>query len=275
MPRLFSRPLVMLHLNGMISAIRQRATVPLVTLVLLACPSAAAAAAGARTTGDSTATATATAAIAKPSRAHGAMLAGIVAPTAALARPGGGRRVWWVSTQTVWSGEPQVLLVLGSARHAGQLWLRVLLPIRPDGTSGWIPRNNVVLRSTRYWIEVDKHARLISVYRKGVLMRRFAAVIGKPATPTPDGLAAIYERDPQPDPNGFIGSWALPLTILSNVLYNFGGGPGRIAIHGRGGASLNDPLGSARSHGCIRTDNSSVAWLAGHVPQGTPVVISG
>jgi hypothetical protein len=149
-------------------------------------------------------------AIAKPSRAHGATLAGIVAPTPALSRPGGGKRVWWVSTQTVWSGEPQVLLVLGSAWHAGLLWLRVLLPIRPDGTSGWIPRNNVALRSTRYWVEVDKHARLISVHRNGVLTRRFAAVIGKPATPTPDGLAAVYERDPQPDPTGSSGAGRSP-----------------------------------------------------------------
>jgi lipoprotein-anchoring transpeptidase ErfK/SrfK len=261
----------MLHLTRLNSAIRPLTTVSLVTLVLLACPCAAAAASGALASGEIATSA----AIAKPSRAQGATLAGIVAPTPALSRPGGGRRLWWVSTQTVWSGEPQVLLVLGSARHAGQLWLRVLLPIRPDGTSGWIPRNNVVLKSTRYWIEVDKQTRLISVYRKGVLMRRLPAVIGKPATPTPDGLAAIYERDPQPDPSGFIGSWALPLTILSNVLYNFGGGPGRIAIHGRGGASLNDPLGSARSHGCIRIDNSSVAWLADHVQQGTPVLITG
>jgi hypothetical protein len=36
----------------------------------------------------------------------------------------------------------------------------------------------------------------------------------------------------------------MPLTLLSNVLFNFGGGPGRIAIHGRDGPSLENPLGS-------------------------------
>ena len=100
-------------------------------------------------------------------------------------------------------------------------------------------------------------------------------MIGKPVTPTPDGLAAIYERDPQPDPQGFLGPWALPLTIFSNVLFNFGGGPGRVAIHGRDGASLNDPLGSARSHGCIRIDNSSIDWMAANISPGTPVNITG
>ncbi len=216
-----------------------------------------------------------TAAIAAPSRAHGAKLAGIVAATQAWSKPGGGRLVWRVATQTLWSGEPQVLLVLGSTSSAGRTWLRVLLPVRPDGTSAWIPRDNVTLLFTRYWIQVDKRARVVSLYHGGVLVRSFSAVIGKRGTPTPDGLAAIYERDRLANPNSFLGTWALPLTTLSNVLYNFGGGPGRVAIHGRGGASLNDPLGSARSHGCIRVANSSVQWIAEHVPQGTPVLITG
>jgi lipoprotein-anchoring transpeptidase ErfK/SrfK len=60
---------------------------------------------------------------------------------------------------------------------------------------------------------------------------------------------------------------------MSNVLENYGGGPGRVGIHGRAGASLLDPLGSARSHGCIRIDNHHVAWLAAHIPAGTPVRI--
>ncbi len=155
------------------------------------------------------------------------------------------------------------------------MWLRVLLPIRPDGATGWIPRENVALLSTRYWITVDKRARMVTIYRDGRPVHRYEAVIGKPATPTPDGLAAIYEKDPQPDPGGFLGPWALPLTAFSNVLENFGGGPGRIAIHGRDGASLQDPLGSARSHGCIRIDNGPIVWMAKHIPQGTPVQIVG
>ncbi len=210
-----------------------------------------------------------------PSRGHGATLAGIVSSVQAWSRPGGGRKVWWVQTQTVWTAEPQVLLVLGSASRAGRQWLRVLLPIRPNGTTGWIARDNAVLLSTPYWITVDKRARQVLIYRSGKRVSTYPAVIGKPATPTPDGLAAIYERDPQPARGGFLGIWALPLTIFSNALYNFGGGPGRVAIHGRGGASLSDPLGSARSHGCIRVDNSSVAWMARNIPQGTPVQITG
>jgi lipoprotein-anchoring transpeptidase ErfK/SrfK len=213
-------------------------------------------------------------AIRGPTRTRGATIAGIVLSAEARARPDAGRKIWRVSTQTSWSAEPQVLLVLGSAMHHGREWLRVLLPIRPDHSTGWIPRDNVVLLSTRYWVTVDKRARTVTVYRDGKHRLRARAVIGKPATPTPDGLAAIWERDPQPDPHAFLGPWALPLTIFSNVLLNFGGGPGRVAIHGRDGTSLLDPLGHALSHGCIRIDNAPITWMAHHLPQGTPVQIT-
>jgi lipoprotein-anchoring transpeptidase ErfK/SrfK len=213
--------------------------------------------------------------IAAPSRRRGATLAQIVVAVEARSRPGAGRGKWWAATATSWSGEPQVLLALGSAVHDGRVWVRLLLPIRPDGATGWIPRDNVTLLSTRYWITVDTRTRTVTIDHDGRLVHRYEAVIGKPATPTPDGLAAIYEKDPQPDPGGFLGPWALPLTTLSNTLLNFGGGPGRIAIHGRAGASLQDPLGSARSHGCIRIDNAPIVWMAHHIPQGAPVQIIG
>ena len=58
----------------------------------------------------------------------------------------------------------------------------------------------------------------------------------------------------------FLGSYILPLTSHSNVLQEFDGGDGRVE-DGRGGASLHDPLGSARSHGCIRMTNGAIDWL--------------
>jgi len=213
--------------------------------------------------------------VAAPSRAGGATTALIVTDTMARPRPGSARPGPHIGTTTDWSGEPEVLLVLGSAQVGSSQWLRVLLPIRPDGTSGWIPRNDVVLGRTDVWITLRMSERMLLVYHRGALVRSFRAVIGKPATPTPHGLAAIYERDRQADPGGFLGPWALPLTALSPVLTNFGGGPGRVAIHGRGGASLADPLGSARSHGCIRIDNAAIDWLAAHVAAGTPVQLTG
>jgi lipoprotein-anchoring transpeptidase ErfK/SrfK len=208
-----------------------------------------------------------------PSRRRGSTVARIVAPTFARARLRGRRRGWPLSTQTAWSGQPQTLLVLDAARRRGRDWVKLLLPVRPNGTGGWVPLDRVALGRTRYWIQVRTGARLVTVYRNGRRVRRFRAVVGRPGMPTPLGLAAIYERNRQPNPGGFLGPWALPLTILSNALHNYGGGPGRVGIHGRAGASLLDPLGTAASHGCIRIDNDKVSWMAASVPAGTPVRI--
>jgi hypothetical protein len=183
--------------------------------------------------------------------------------------------VWRVPTATGWSGQAQALLVLRSARdESGRRWVELELPIRPNERTGWIPADYAMLSRTGYWIEVSTGRRLVSVYRAGRLVRRFGAVVGAPGTPTPHGLFALWEKNPQPDVHGFLGPWSLPITALSDVLENFGGGPGRVAIHGRDGTSLLTPLGSAASHGCIRVDNVHIAWLAARIPRGTPVRIA-
>jgi lipoprotein-anchoring transpeptidase ErfK/SrfK len=97
-------------------------------------------------------------------------------------------------------------------------------------------------------------------------------VIGAPSTPTPAGSFAVLEVVRQPK-GGVLGPWALHLTAHSNVLDNYGGGPGRVALHGRSGALLNDPLGTSRSHGCIRMPNAFVARLHDVAVEGTPVII--
>ena len=79
-------------------------------------------------------------------------------------------------------------------------------------------------------------------------------------TPSPLGLFSIVGVW-RWDPADFLGSYVLALTAHSNVLQEFGGGDGRVGIHGRGGVSLRDSLGTARSHGCIRMANGAIAWL--------------
>ncbi len=209
----------------------------------------------------------------RPVARHGAAVAKVLAPVTARRSPSArARAVWRVPTATGWSHQTQALLVRRSARDdAGRRWLEVALPIRPTGTSGWIPADYARLSRTSWWVEISTARRLVTVYRAGRLVRRFSAVVGAPGTPTPHGLFAIWEKNLQPDPRAFIGPWALSLTALSNVLESYGGGPGRVAIHGRSGLSLQDPLGTAASHGCVRVDNDDVRWLAQRLPHGTPV----
>jgi len=176
-------------------------------------------------------------------------------------------------THAQWGGGPNVLLVLDTRNYKGTTWLRVALPNRPNGSSGWIREDFVRLSTSSWRVTINRDSHLVTVYSNGRVLRRFSSVIGAPATPTPRGLYAIYEKLPQPNPKGFLGPWALHLTAFSDVLLNYGGGPGRVAIHGRDGTSLADPLGSSASHGCVRVDDVNILWMARVVPLGTPVLI--
>lgn len=208
------------------------------------------------------------------------------APTAAIAytakimitsnvfrSPGTGVKLR-LPTHAQWGGGPNVLLVLDSTLFHGQTWLKLALPDRPNGSSGWIREDFVRLSTTPWRITVNRAAHTVTVYRNNHKQRSFKAVVGAPATPTPRGLYAIYEKLAQRNPKGFLGPWALHLTAFSDVLLNYGGGPGRVAIHGRDGTSLKDPLGSSASHGCVRIDDANVVWLAHVIPLGTPVLIT-
>jgi lipoprotein-anchoring transpeptidase ErfK/SrfK len=177
-------------------------------------------------------------------------------------------------THAEWGGGPNVLLVLDRRNYQGKTWLRVALPDRPNGSTGWIREDFVRLATSRWRVTINRESHLVTVYSNGRKQRSFTSVLGAPATPTPRGLYAIYEKLAQPNPKGFLGPWALHLTAFSEVLLNYGGGPGRVAIHGRDGTSLADPLGSSRSHGCIRVDDANIIWMARVVPLGTPVLIT-
>lgn len=203
-----------------------------------------------------------------------AWLAHINAPVTATSLPGGGQTVYAIGSRARWNGGPVRLLVLEHRVVAGDGYLRVLLPRRPNGTSGWIPQSDATINSTPWRVEISRARRLVTALRSGRPVAHFRAVVGKPSTPTPAGLLAISEKVRQRNSSGFLGSWVLLLTGFSNVLDRYDGGPGQVALHGRGGSSLRDPLGSGSSHGCIRITNTAITWLANHIREGTPVQIS-
>jgi lipoprotein-anchoring transpeptidase ErfK/SrfK len=205
-----------------------------------------------------------------PELAH---LARVVAPTRALSEPGGGRTVLKVSPLAEWGGGPVQYLVLRSALVNGTRWLEVRLPERPNNDAGWIDANLTRDSTTPWRIEVSTGAARVTVERSGHQVASFSAVVGKPSTPTPRGLFAIDEPIRQPA-GSELGPWALFLTAHSRVLDDYGGGPGRIAIHGRAGPLLADPLGSKASHGCIRVPDARIRWLSRIAVDGTPVEVT-
>ena len=170
------------------------------------------------------------------------------------------------------TGQVTTLPVLAqSTSRTGQRWLKVLLPGRPNSSTGWIKRAGTQQRATAWYIHVTLAARRVAVYQLGRRVRTFAAVVGKPSTPTPTGSFFVEETVVMPvsEPGG---PYALALSARSNVLQQFGGGPGQIGIHGRDG--LGGTPGLAESHGCMRLNTADIEWLAARILPGTRVTIS-
>ena len=169
------------------------------------------------------------------------------------------------------TGERTTLPVVGhSTTPGGGRWLRVMLPGRPNGSTGWIASLDTREFVSSWHIVVNLARRRVTVYRSGHVLRTFAAVVGKPSTPTPAGEFFVEETLKMAAGEAG-GPFALALSARSNVLQEFEGGPGQIGIHGRD--NLGGTLGTAASHGCVRLATSSIDWLAFRIGPGTPVTI--
>jgi lipoprotein-anchoring transpeptidase ErfK/SrfK len=164
-----------------------------------------------------------------------------------------------------------VLPVVGhSSDPAGNSWLRVRLPGRPNGRTGWIERAGTIAQASRWHIVVEISRRRVVVYWHAHPIRTFKAVVGKPSTPTPEGEFFVEETIELP-PSEAGAPFAFALSARSNVFQEFDGGPGQTALHGL--AHLNGAPGTAASHGCIRLSGSAMRWLTARIGPGDPVTI--
>jgi lipoprotein-anchoring transpeptidase ErfK/SrfK len=165
------------------------------------------------------------------------------------------------------SGTPLTLLVDGqtSTRY------KVLLPIRPNGSTGWInPIDVGIKRTHKYRIEIGLSAYKIKVFNGDDMVMDEKIGVGTAATPTPNGRYYIKELLQPPKPDGIYGPYAYGLSGFSPVLQSFRGGDGTIGIHGTDKPEL---LGTRASHGCIRMRNEAISQLTKFLPLGTPVII--
>jgi L,D-transpeptidase-like protein len=163
-------------------------------------------------------------------------------------------------------GAPLVFLV----KSRGRGWERVYLPMRPDGSTGWINDRYLSLAWDPYSLQAQLHTHRLILRKKGRLVASFPAAVGRSLLPTPTGRYYLVELLKQPDPNGPYGPYAFGTSAFSKVLYHFGGGPGQIGIHG---TDEKGSIGRSVSHGCIRLRNGDIVRLAHELPLGTPVTI--
>jgi lipoprotein-anchoring transpeptidase ErfK/SrfK len=165
------------------------------------------------------------------------------------------------------NGAPLVFLV----EQDRGAWLQVLLPIRPNGSTGWIRAADVTVASNPYSVDIALAEHRLVVRNGDTVVVDAAIGVGTASTPTPGGKYYLKELLQPPDPDGAYGPYAYGLSGFSNVLDDFNGGDGVIGIHG-----TNEPeaIGTDVSHGCIRVDNATITQMAGILPLGTPVHVS-
>ncbi|SEG56910.1 L,D-transpeptidase catalytic domain, partial [Thermomonospora echinospora] len=144
-------------------------------------------------------------------------------------------------------------------------WHRVLLPSKPNGTTGWIPQSGGRLTTARspYLVKVETGARRLTLVRSGRKIGAWTVAVGAAKTPTPAGrtflLGLLKPSDPKPSP------LIMPVGAHSETLDTFGGGPGTVAFHGWADESV---FGRAVTHGCVRVPDDALTRLS-KVPLGT------
>ena len=161
-------------------------------------------------------------------------------------------------------GAPLTFLVL--ERRPG--WLQVQLPMRPNGSSGWVAQDEVRISKTPYRLVISMSRHRLDVIYQGRRIARHPVGVGAVATPTPKGTYYLTELIQPPDPSGPYGPYAFGLSAYSDTLQSFAGGPGQLGLHG---TNTPDRLGQDVSHGCIRVANDVITRLAGQLPLGTPI----
>jgi lipoprotein-anchoring transpeptidase ErfK/SrfK len=165
------------------------------------------------------------------------------------------------------NGAPLVFLV---KEQEGD-WLNVYLPVRPNGSTGWVSAADVTVASNPYRVEIALGAHRLVVLKGEEVVLDEPIGVGTADTPTPGGVYYIKELLRPPDPGGAYGPYAYGLSGFSNVLDDFNGGDGVIGIHG---TNRPETVGTDVSHGCIRVRNDAILELVPVLPLGTPVHIT-
>ncbi len=150
-------------------------------------------------------------------------------------------------------------------------WHEVLLPVRPNGSLGWVRNADVSLASHNYRILADLADFRLRVLERGVTIFDTVAGVASNNSPTPGGRYYLTELLAPTIPDSVYGTFAYGLSGFSETFQTFNGGPGQLGIHG---TNSPETLGSAVSAGCIRLHNDDVARLVTFLPLGVPVDVT-
>ena len=181
--------------------------------------------------------------------------------TVALANP-------WLADPGDPSSQVAQVFLVETQRADG--WVQVLLPVSPNGTTGWVHTADVTLTQVAYRIRVSLTARRMTVFDHNSVIYQGAVAVGAPATKTPAGRYYVRMLLKAPSAHSDYGPFAYGLSSRTGTISTFRGDDSEIGIHGN-----NDPavLGRAVTRGSIRMADDELARLAALLPLGTPVDI--
>jgi L,D-transpeptidase catalytic domain len=169
-------------------------------------------------------------------------------------------------------GTDELVMVLRRVVDAsGRRWVQVRLPIRPNGTTAWVPQETLGgFHKVHTWLRVDTEHFRATLVRDGRVVFRARVGVGQKRWPTPHGDFYVRDRLQGFKRDGMYGPLAFGLNARSDVLTDWPGG-GFVGVHG-----TNEPqiLPGRVSHGCIRMRNKDILRLGRLMPVGTPVTIS-
>ncbi len=149
-------------------------------------------------------------------------------------------------------------------------WAQVLLPVRPNGATGWLHATPETVESAHndFQVTVDLSEFRLEILEAGKPTGSWTIGTGRAEHPTPTGrafiLASIKESVNTYSPI------VLPLSNHSDSHETFGGGPGTVGLHTWPDESF---LGKATSDGCIRVTREALDRLV-ELPLGTVVQIT-
>jgi hypothetical protein len=166
-------------------------------------------------------------------------------------------------------GTTNIVLVLGTTTRIDGQWIRVRLPVLPNGQTGWVPRRALGgYRFVHTRLVVDRERFTATLFSDGRAVFRARVGVGLPKWPTPSG--EFYIRDKlRGFGNPFYGPIAYGTNARSAVLTDWPGG-GFVGIHGTNQPEL---IPGRISHGCIRMRNADILRLSRLMPVGTPLTI--
>ena len=165
---------------------------------------------------------------------------------------------------------PELYLLMAQMTDShGNTWVKIRVPKRPNGQTGWVRRYSLGdFHVVRTLLVVNRRTLRVTLYKSGSPIFSARVGVGRPSLPTPGGHFWVREKFRVRGAPAY-GPFAIGTAAYSAHLTDWPNG-GVVGLHG-----TNEPglVPGRPSHGCIRLHNSDISRLYRRLPLGTPLHI--